>query len=129
MSVEDTHRRVAEGIEAGEARHARTRIDHVVVSYHPNAVGAMVFTAATLALEKGRLDYVKARIIDHWVAGDPETRVSPRTFSRRELEHRADQHRHGRGPGIVDGARNPAFADRIEAFAAARAGELAGEPG
>ena len=42
--------------------------------------------------------------------------MSPGTFTAEQLERRAREHEHGNGPGILRGASDAAFAERIRAL-------------
>jgi hypothetical protein len=122
------HDRVRARIEAGVPRHAQADIGGHTVSLHPGPFGLGTTFSGQLAVRRPlslgpRIGYVRGVMIDLWVRG--EALVSPGTFTAAQLERRAREHEHGNGPGILQGARDPAFAERIRAFARERAGELA----
>jgi hypothetical protein len=122
------HDRVRVKIEAGVPRHAQAVIGGRPVSIHPGPFGLGATYSGVLAVQRPlslgpRIGYVRGVMIDLWVRG--EALVSPGTFTVRQLERRASEHEHGNGPGILQGARDPGFAERIRAFARELAGELA----
>jgi hypothetical protein len=122
------HDRVRAKIEAGVPRHAQAVIEGHLVSLHPGPFGFGTTFSGNLVVPRPfatgpRLGYVRAKLIDLWVRG--EASVAPGTFTPRQLEHRASEHEHGNGPGILQGARDAEFAKSIRDFAAAHASELA----
>lgn len=119
------HDDVRKQIEAGVPCHAQARFGMNLVSYHPGLIGGMTVTSAMPLSPDQDIAFVRTRMIDLWVRG--EARVSPMTFTAGQLDHRADQHAAGSGPGIAQGVKDPAFAARIRAFALDLRGELATE--
>ena len=109
--IERKHAETLANIEAGRPGFAQGTIGGQVVSWHDNT-----FTGNVMISGDMDVDGVRCRLIDQWVRG--EAQATPGTFTRRQLLDRADQHDHGRGPGIDRGTRDPAFADRIRAAAA-----------
>jgi hypothetical protein len=125
------HDRVRDKIEAGEPCHAQATINGQLVSMHPGFTGFDMTFSGNLVVRRplasgDRLGYARGVMIDLWVRG--EAAASPGTFTAEQLERRAREHEHGNGPGILRGAGDAAFAERIRAFAQGNADALAAEP-
>jgi hypothetical protein len=120
------HDRVREKIEAGVPCYAQATIGGHTISMHPDYTGfGMTFSGGLFGPHQD-MPWVRAVMIDLWVRG--KARVSPMTFSRKELEWRAGEHEHGNGPDIIKGDRNAAFAKQIRQAAEDNADKLAVEP-
>lgn len=124
--VDEIHQRVANRIARGISCNAQARIDGTLVSYHPNLIG--MGCTHTLSDGKSKHPRLVGKMIDRWVQGKEDCKVSPNTFTLQQLIARAEQYRFGNGPGIDQGDRNPDFASAIEDFARDHADELALRP-
>jgi hypothetical protein len=105
MSIHDD---TAAAIEAGHPGYAQmTRDDHGhdIVSWHDNTFTETIPSGWNTAEE------ARAAFIDAWAVG--KARVTKGTFSDHQILERADQWKHGRGPHIRRGFKDPEFAETV----------------
>lgn len=126
MSLERIHESVAAKIERGISCHAQAKFYDTTVSYHPSVIG-MGFTHSNLSSEKSDPTNLTGQMIDLWVRGDRDCKVSPNTFTLRQMRARAELHRFGRTLE-ARGDPDPEFARQIETFAVEHGDELAERP-
>jgi hypothetical protein len=109
MSIHDETAAAIEANEPGYAQMTRGANGHDIVSWHRYTFSETMYSS---------WDATDARcaFIDAWAKG--QARVTDGTFSDEQILHRASQWAYGSGPHIVNGHRNPEFAEQIRGLVA-----------
>jgi hypothetical protein len=110
------HDEIAAAIAAENPGYAQMTRGSDLVSWHGHS-----FTETTHS--GWDLREARCAFIDAWARG--RARITAGTFTEIQILHRAEQWRHGRGPRIATGDRNPALAERIRGLVTFG---LSGEP-